>query len=126
MQGSAANPYLQMDLQTAAPERLIERLLQRAVQLVETSAATIDNAPSETPVSIAKAIDIVSELRSALDMEAGGEISRNLDALYEFATERLLLGHAARDEAMLREAALVLGNVAATWSELVRQRESKP
>jgi flagellar protein FliS len=115
-----------MDLQTAAPERLIERLLQRAVQLVETSAATIDNAPSETPVSIAKAIDIVSELRSALDMEAGGEISRNLDALYEFATERLLLGHAARDEAMLREAALVLGNVAATWSELVRQRESKP
>ena len=55
-------------------------------------------------------------------MDAGGEIARSLDALYEFSTQRLLLGNATADPTPLREALVVLETLAEGWSELLRVR----
>lgn len=126
MPRALANPYLQMDLHTAAPERLVARLLERAVQLVEASADRGEGRPQRSPEAITKAVDIVAELRGALDMAGGGEIARNLDALYEFVTDRLILGHATGDAEPLREAGRVLESVSTTWRELVEHREVRP
>ena len=94
-----ANPYLEMEIRTASPEVLVGRLLGRAVQSIAAAIDAIEHTPAACLQSTARAVDIVSELRGALDMEAGGEIARGLDALYEFSTQRLLLGNATADAA---------------------------
>ena len=119
------NPYLQSELRTASPEAIVGRLLDRAGVLVRSGIAGIESAPVESSRSIAKAVDIVSELRGALDMEAGGEISTNLDALYAFVAERLVLGGTSGEPRSLEEALRVLETLAETWQELLAQQTGR-
>jgi flagellar protein FliS len=118
-----ANPYLEMELRTASPEVLIGRLLDRAVAKVRVGISELERHPLESTRAVAKAVDIVSELRGALDFDASGELAGNLDSLYEFAAERLVLGSAATDPKPLGEALQVIETLAEGWSELLAQRE---
>jgi flagellar protein FliS len=117
-----ANPYLEMELRTAPPELIVGRLLDRAVAMVRTGMGRLETGPVESTAAIAKAVDIVSELRGALDLEAGGETAGNLDALYEFAAGRLVLGRATLDRAALAEALQVIETLASGWSEMLAQQ----
>ena len=116
------NPYLRMDVRTASPEALIGRLLDRAVALVGTSIRSLESDPVESARTTGKAIDIVSELRNALDAEAGGEVAQNLDALYEFVGCKLVLGNTSSEVTELQDALRVLETVAGGWAELLEQR----
>ena len=120
------NPYLQMDVNTTSPEELVGRLLDRAVALIDTSIARQPTHPVESAQASAKALDIVSELRGALDAEAGGEVAANLDALYEFVNRKLVLGSAGSEPVALEEARRVLDTLASGWSELLAQRRESP
>jgi len=117
-----ANPYLEMELRTASPEALVGRLLDRAVASVRSGVEHLDRDPVDATQTIARAVDIVSELRGALDIEVGGDTARNLDALYEFVSHRLVLGRASGDARELGEALRVLEVIAGAWAELLEQR----
>ena len=119
-----ANPYLEMELRTAPPEVLIGRLLDRAVQLASRAEASMHSEPVESTRAIARAVDIVSELRGTLDMEIGGEIAQNLDALYEYTNERLVLGGAIGETSAIGEALQILESLAATWRQLLQNERS--
>jgi flagellar protein FliS len=82
------NRYLATDIATARPEQLVSRLLARALQ----SARDARTAPAgpERSRRLTRSLDILAELRNALDFAAGGEIAQNLDRLYEFAAQRLV------------------------------------
>ena len=116
------NPYLEMDVRTSSPEVLVGRLLDRAVSLIGASIDSHDSNPTESIETTAKAVDIVSELRGALDADAGGELAENLDALYEFINRKLVLGSAANEKSALSEAREVLETIAGAWTELLAQR----
>lgn len=118
-----SNPYLEMELRTAPPELIVGRLLDRAVAMVSAAAERRELAPAESTQAVTRAIEIVSELRSSLDLEAGGEIAGSLDGLYAFVTSRLLQGGTQGDGAALGDALRVLEHLAGTWAELIAQRE---
>ena len=119
------NSYLEMDVRTASPEALVGRLLDRAVVLVSASIEKLAGDPVESARTTGKAIDIVSELRNALDAEVGGELATNLDALYEFVGGRLVVGSAASEAAAFQEALQVLETLAGGWADLLEQRAGR-
>ncbi|MGI9591435.1 MAG: flagellar protein FliS, partial [Myxococcota bacterium] len=70
--------YRQIEVSTARPEVLVARLLGRAVSSIQR-AADPRSAGVERTQALAKAVAVIAELRSALDLERGGEVARNLE-----------------------------------------------
>ncbi len=71
---------------------------------------------------IGKATAIIGELTSSLNMEAGGEIARNLRRLYDFVLDRLLKANLKNDMAALDEAEKVLQTLREGWKGMERNQ----
>ncbi|MHB1011359.1 MAG: flagellar export chaperone FliS [Desulfobacteria bacterium] len=71
---------------------------------------------------IGKATAIVGELTSSLNMEAGGEIARNLRRLYDFVLDRLLKANLKNDGIALDEAEKVLQTLREGWKGMERNQ----
>ena len=70
-----------------------------------------------------KAVNVVTALADSLDMEKGGEISKNLSKLYEFINLRLLNANLNNDPVMLDEATRVLHELREAWIGIVSQED---
>ena len=68
--------------------------------------------------SIARADKIVQGLRITLDHEQGGELARNLEALYEYVSRRLLHANLRNDVESLREARGLMADISSAWEML--------
>lgn len=109
--------YLDMDLMTARAEVVLARLFDKALACARSACAD-DRDASGRLADLRRALDILAELRAALDLATGGELARNLDRLYEFASDRLMRGAVGLANAPVEEALRVLEPLAHAWSEL--------
>ena len=117
----AANAYLTNDVQTTSPERLVQRLLEKAVRCIEEAGDPSGALDHDTRAArLRRAFDIVAELRGSLDLQAGGEIAGNLDSLYDFVSQRLLEASLSpgAGAAPLADAARILGILAEAWARI--------
>jgi flagellar protein FliS len=57
-------------------------------------------------------------VRNSLNFKAGGEISNNLDALYDYMCVRLMQANASNKPEWLDEVSRLLGEVRAAWLSL--------
>jgi len=116
--------YLDMDLRTARAEVVLARLFAKTLACARAAAAADASAPARLR-DLRRALDILAELRAALDLAAGGEIAHNLDQLYEFASERLMRAALDLESAPIADALRVLEPLAEAWNELAA-RPSAP
>ncbi len=66
--------------------------------------------------AIAKAVRIIEEgLKAGLDLQAGGDLARNLEGLYGYCVVRLALANARNDEEVLEEVAALITELANAW-----------
>ncbi len=118
----AARRYREMDMMTARPEVLFSRLLARAVSRAELGARAIEAGNwVEVAQSLGSVQAIVAELRETLD-PAGGEVTAHLDRIYVFCQQELLRGASRKDGDAVRNAARVLSELHAAWTEMLKQR----
>lgn len=68
--------------------------------------------------SIARAMKIVQGLRITLDHERGGELARNLDALYDYVSRRLMQASLRNDVDSLREVRGLMADISSAWEML--------
>jgi flagellar protein FliS len=66
--------------------------------------------------AITKAMLIVTELSRSLNMQAGGEMSRNLAELYDYILKLLIQANTEQREAPLSEADRLLSTLLEAWS----------
>lgn len=89
----AAATYQRNAVLTASPEKLIKMLYEGAIKQLEKARVGLEDGNSarspEVGAALGKAIGIIGELRASLDHTAGGDISRELDRLYEFSLDQL-------------------------------------
>ncbi|AKN27453.1 flagellar protein FliS [Stutzerimonas stutzeri] len=69
---------------------------------------------------IGKSIAIIGGLREALDHEVGGELSANLDRLYEYMIRRLTEANRNNDADALAEVAGLLQEVKEGWDGIAQ------
>ena len=117
--------YRQVGVQSAldaTPHRLIQMLMEAAIE--KTVAAKLlmeQNNIAEKGRHISWAISIIGGLRDSLDLEAGGEIAANLDALYDYMSRRLLQANLDNEVAGLDEVTHLLRTVKSGWDGIAEQ-----
>ena len=100
----------------ASPHRLIQMLLDGSLErILQAKCHMKRNNIARKGEQISSAIAIVEGLRNSLDMKAGGDISTNLDALYEYIAGVLLRANIKNDPSLLDEAGRLLSEIKAAW-----------
>ena len=103
----------------ASPHRLIQMLLDGALSRILSAKGSIkQNNIVKKGEQIGSAISIVEGLKASLDFNQGGDISKNLDALYEYITRLLLQANIKNDAALLDEAGKLLSEIKMAWDTI--------
>jgi flagellar secretion chaperone FliS len=108
------------------PHRLVVMLMDGALERIATARGLMANATggSERAQLLHRAVAIIDELRNSLNFKAGGDISRNLDALYDYMCVRLMQANGANKPEWLDEVSRLMGEVRAAW--LAMPASSRP
>lgn len=120
---SALKQYQQMGahggVMDASPHRLIQMLLEGALaRILSAKSAIKQNDVAKKGELIGSAISIVDGLKASLDFNQGGDISKNLDALYEYINHILVQANINSDEKLLDEAGRLLSEVKQGWDAI--------
>lgn len=100
----------------ADPHRLTLMLLDGALERISAAKGNLANGrTAEKCALIQRAIDIVHELRSSLDFEAGGELAVNLDSLYDYMVRQLAKANAEDRIDILDEVLRLLTEIRGAW-----------
>lgn len=123
-----AQHYAQMTKQTgvegANPHQLIGMLYQGALDNLQQAMGCIERMDFEgRGRHLGRVITILGGLQSFLDHEKGGEISKNLDSLYEYMTVRLYEASTNKTKEPVEEVIRLLKDVKEGWDGIARQAQ---
>ena len=106
-------------LTDATPHKLIGMLFDGALESIAKATGAITSGDvAARGEAIGKAMTIVDNLRAMLDSERGGEISANLEQIYDYICRRLLQASSEEDPAILKEVAGLLREVKSGWDSI--------
>ncbi|MCC7202946.1 MAG: flagellar export chaperone FliS [Nitrospirae bacterium] len=113
--------YRKAEVNTSDRVKIISMLYDGAINFIRVARKRMELGDiAGKGLYIGKASSVVGELMSSLDMEAGGNISKNLSRLYDFVQDRLITANMKNDERSLNEAEKVLDLLRSAWKELGR------
>jgi flagellar protein FliS len=111
--------YRESNANSLGPEKLVVALYETILQESEGARQHLAaNDRVEMLKGIRRVTDIISELRSALDHDLGGEIAANLDTLYEFMLHECLQLIADRDPRHLDHLRRVIAPLLHAWRQI--------
>ncbi len=114
--------YLKREIEGKSNIEIVVMLYEAGIKFMNRAINYIQEKNIEkTHYNITKAQNIVNELSNMLDMNQGGEISKNLFNLYGFIQERLMTGNIKKDPAMIKEAIEIFSSLKEAWVEIARQ-----
>ena len=117
------NAYRRTEVQSRTSLELVVMLYDGALRfLAQTRDAMARGDIRARQAATSRLLAIISELQSTLDLERGGEIATNLDALYTYMTERVLAGTGAGDPAAIDEVRRLLENLRDGWQAIAQQQ----
>jgi flagellar protein FliS len=73
---------------------------------------------AEKGANISWAISIIEGMRASLDLDAGGDIARNLNDLYDYMGRRLLEANMRNDAKALDEVMSLLREIKTGWDAI--------
>lgn len=120
----AYNAYKETNVKTASQGRLVVLLYEETVRQL-TLASSLFSEDSNLPVqnierfgkSILKSQEIITELQVSLDMEKGGEIAKNLMALYIFFNRQLTDANIKKDKAIVESILKMMSELCESWRQ---------
>jgi flagellar secretion chaperone FliS len=116
------NAYRQTEAQSRTPLELVVMLYDGSLRFMNLAREAI--VRSDIPArrdALSRALAIVSELQSTLDLERGGEIAASLDQLYAFANSRLMDAAMRNDPLPIDEVSRVFTTLRDAWQTIATQ-----
>jgi flagellar protein FliS len=116
----ALSAYSTVDLESAvnsaSPVQLIVLLYDGAISALAKAKGHMQEMQfAEKGRLISKATNIIEGLRALLDFDRGGEISENLNALYEYMKHSLALANLKNDPEGVAEVMRLLNELRGAW-----------
>ena len=129
----AYSAYQKTNITTASQGHLIVLLYEAAVKNLKSALSCFDEDNTIKPCNIEKfsnfiqkAQAIISELQVSLDMEKGGEISKNLMSLYIFFNGELLDATFKHDKAKIESTMNMLNELLSAWKTAAASTANAP
>jgi len=103
-------------VETADPHMLIQMLIDGAIEKTNLAKYFMtEKNPAKKGQHISWAISIIGGLKASLDMNQGGDISNNLDSLYEYCMATLVSANSENDIEKLDSVLQVMNEIKAGW-----------
>ena len=126
---SASGAYrsigVETGVSTASPHKLVAMLFDGLQEsLAQARGALRDGQIEAKGRAIGKAVRIIEEgLKGGLNLNAGGNLAQDLQALYAYITMRLTHANLKNDDAAIAECQRLIEPIASAWAaiEPVRQ-----
>jgi flagellar protein FliS len=120
---NALKQYQSVDLratvETASPHKLISMLLDGALGSLAKAKGSIDRSDIESRTKhLNKASEIVVGLKGSLDMEQGGEVAVNLNALYDYMVGGIMQANRNNDLEKVQEIMNLMLEIKQGWAEM--------
>lgn len=110
--------YRKVNVETASQGKLIVMLFNGMIQRAEEAKRMIGRKEIESAhKNLIRAQDIIAELRGALDMKVG-EVSANLDRIYEYIQHLLIQANIRKNTAHIDEAVALATDLRDTWEQV--------
>lgn len=115
-----ADVNLHSQISSASPHQLISMLFDGAHSAIIKALILMKKGNvAARGAAISKAITIIdSGLRASLDHEKGGEISRDLERLYDYMIRTLMQANLNNDDNALKQVDELLMRIADTWKAI--------
>lgn len=121
---SSYSNYKEVDVETASGLKLVIMLYSGAVKFLNLAKTGVkDKKLDVANNNIIKAQDIVSELISSLNFDAG-EIAHNLYSLYIYINRRLMEANIEKNIEIINEVINLLNTLRSAWDELLKQQKT--
>ncbi len=112
------NQYQNTHIQTASPEKILIMLYDGAIRFCREAMQAMDTGNTEVQnEKITRVMAIVGEFAVSLDHDIGGDIARDLDALYMFMIRELTRANVEKDNKALETVHELLSGLRDTWVE---------
>jgi flagellar protein FliS len=131
---NALSAYKETRIRTAGPGQLIIMLYDEAVKQLDKSLelAGLNMSGKKDPAriesigkAVVKAQDIITELMVSLDFEQGGEIAKNLFALYTWFNKELLEAHMGMDLTRITVVKNMINELRGAWVEIAAKTNAE-
>jgi flagellar secretion chaperone FliS len=115
----AAQTYYQTQIQSQSPIELVVMLYDGALRFMRAAIEAIEKHDlTAKRESMSRAMAVVSELQSSLNLSAGGDIAKNLDELYGYITGRLIEANINNSADPLHESIKLMSTLRDGWSQI--------
>ncbi|TXI73701.1 MAG: flagellar export chaperone FliS [Limnohabitans sp.] len=120
----AASAYKRVNVETgvdsATPHQLVVMLFDALQQYLLAARGAMERGDVALKCQkMGAAIRVLEEgLRSALNLEQGGEIAKNLDAVYEYCVQRLTMANLKNDATGITEVMDIIAPIASGWKQM--------
>ncbi len=99
-------------------DRIIVILYEKAITYLERAIRELEEELPSAGDSIKSAQDLIIDLNSALDMEGGSNVAKNLNRIYNFVSRHLTKANVGHDPQMVREVVAVLEDLNQSWKSM--------
>jgi flagellar protein FliS len=112
----------------ASPTRLVQIMFEHILLQLATAQGCMQRIENNLPLNelvtkckaMSKAVRLIGQLDSTLDMDRGGQIAANLHNLYAYMLARLTAANATNDPAIVMEVANLVRTIKLGWDSIVK------
>ena len=123
---NAAHAYLQTQVGTTGRGEIVVMLYDGALRFLAQAREKMEARDmAGKGMLISRALDIINELDSSLNMDAGGELAQNLHNLYLLCNTRLLQANLKLDMAKLDSVVEILTGLRSAFAEILNTPEAQ-
>jgi flagellar secretion chaperone FliS len=116
------NKYKQTSVLSASREQILLMLYEAAIKFTKLAIqATEQKKIADRGQNILRAFDIILELNATLDHNVGGELPKQLEALYVFMMDQYTKANIKADVEPLKSNLKVLENLHDGWKQAIDQ-----
>ena len=114
--GQYSKMAVQTGVESATPHRLIQMLMEGVLEKVARAKGCMQRNDIRTKgQQIGWAISILEGLKASLNKAEGGEIAQNLEDLYIYMEQRLIVANRENDPAVLDEVMSLMRQLKEGW-----------
>jgi flagellar protein FliS len=117
--GRGAQAYIQTQVSSRSPLELVVMLYEGLIRFTGEARAAIERRDLVAKrVAMSRALAVLSELQSTLNMTEGGDVSVSLDGLYTYMNGLLLEASMQNTIAPLEETLKLAATLRDAWTEI--------
>lgn len=123
MSSDPLSTYKSTHVETASKEKILLMLYDALIGHVRDARGALEEGDKQNAHdNLLQSQEIVTELISTLDMDAGGDIAEELYSLYDYVLHNLIQANVENDPSRLDDVLPVIEDLHEAWDEVINEK----